>query len=108
MRLQYTGPDGHPSSGAVIVASIFGAGIGLMIGAVLMVLSAHRRELHYHYHPEERPAPTSSGSSVKERREEDKTGYRQSSLVSHTPRFRLMRVGVGSGAGGRQSHSAVC
>ena len=48
VRLQYTGPDGHPSSGAVIVASIFGAGIGLMIGAVLMVLSAHRRELHYH------------------------------------------------------------
>ncbi len=71
MRLQYTGPDGHPSSGAVIVASIFGAGIGLMIGAVLMVLSAHRRELHYHYHPEERPAPTSSGSSAKDRREEE-------------------------------------
>ena len=86
VRLQYTGPDGHPSSGAVIVASIFGAGIGLMIGAVLMVLSAHRRELHYHYHPEERPAPTSSGSSVKERRQEEEEALTRSASNSWAPR----------------------
>ena len=70
----------------MIVASIFGAGIGLMIGAVLMVLSAHRRELHYHYHPEERPAPTSSGSSVKERRQEEEEAITRSASNGWAPR----------------------
>lgn len=54
---QYTGPDGRPSSGAIAVSSVFGVGILVTVWAVLAVLRAHRTELHYHYHPEDRPKP---------------------------------------------------
>ena len=52
---QYTGPDYQPSYGAILVSGIFGVGMLMTVWAMLAVLRAHREELHYHYHPEDRP-----------------------------------------------------
>jgi len=68
---QYTGPDQQPSYGAVVVASIFGIGMLVTVWAVLAVLRAHREELHFHYHPEDRPKKekeTARAAAKKQRR----------------------------------------
>jgi hypothetical protein len=59
---QYTGPDHKPSYGAIVVSSVFGVGMLVTVWAVLSVLRAHREELHYHYHPEDRPKRTEKRS----------------------------------------------
>ena len=52
---RYRWANNSPSSHAIAIAAVFFGGVVLTIVSVLSVLWAHRTELHYHYHPEDRP-----------------------------------------------------
>ena len=74
---RYPASGDEALSGHVLaVAVVFGGGAVLLIFSILSVLMAHKHELHYHYHPEDRPNSSPSTSRGAGKRDNSKHSVR--------------------------------